>query len=260
MAGVYKVLESGAKVPFLAFGTGTALYSQDATKQVLQALRAGFRHVDAAQMYANEESVGNAIEAFLSTPNDSQSSRIPSREDIYVTTKFHRTSSGSRTVKDVLKGQLRALKVEYVDLYLLHTLTPFVGQLGSLWEEFEGVKAEGLAKEIGVSNFRVGDFEELLASINARGGMVPAVHQIEFHPYVLKAALPILDIHARYGIQLASYGGQTPVSRKRDGPVTPVLQAITKRMNEERSAIRQASSERSTKVRCYSNGWTPRMQ
>lgn len=242
MAGVYKVLESGAKVPFLAFGTGTALYSQDATKQVLQALRAGFRHVDAAQMYANEESVGNAIEAFLSTPNDSQPSRIPSREDIYVTTKFHRTSSGSRTVKDVLKGQLRALK------------------LGSLWEEFEGVKAEGLAKEIGVSNFRVGDFEELLASINARGGMVPAVHQIEFHPYVLKAALPILDIHARYGIQLASYGGQTPVSRKRDGPVTPVLQAITKRMNEERSAIRQASSERSTKVRCYSNGWTPRMQ
>lgn len=112
MAGVYKVLESGAKVPFLAFGTGTALYSQDATKQVLQALRAGFRHVDAAQMYANEESVGNAIEAFLSTPNDSQPSRIPSREDIYVTTKFHRTSSGSRTVKDVLKGQLRALKVE----------------------------------------------------------------------------------------------------------------------------------------------------
>ncbi|CCA77561.1 related to oxidoreductase, aldo/keto reductase family, partial [Serendipita indica DSM 11827] len=213
-------------------------HSQDATKQVLQALRAGFRHVDAAQMYANEESVGNAIEAFLSTPNDSQPSRIPSREDIYVTTKFHRTSSGSRTVKDVLKGQLRALKVEYVDLYLLHTLTPFVGQLGSLWEEFEGVKAEGLAKEIGVSNFRVGDFEELLASINARG---------EFHPYVLKAALPILDIHARYGIQLASYGGQTPVSRKRDGPVTPVLQAITKRMNEERSAIRQASSERSTK-------------
>ena len=136
-------------------------------------------------MYANERSVGDAISTFLSSN---------AREDIYVTTKFDHLSpnAGQPTVKDVLKGQLKALKVDYVDLYLLHTPTPFVGRLGEVWKEFEGVKAEGLAKDIGISNFRVGDLNELFESIDSRRGVVPAVHQVSLPPSSIFVSFELL--------------------------------------------------------------------
>jgi len=213
-----RTLRSGVKVPAIAFGSGTALYGQDAASQVVQALDAGFKHLDAAQFYNNEKSVGKGLATYLSNTSQDRSS-------IFVTTKFGSKRPG-QTVKDILKAELSDLKLDYVDLYLIHTPTAFQGKLGALWKEFEELKKEGLAKEIGISNFRVGDLEELLESIQNDGGEVPAVHQIEFHPYLLKYNLPILEIHKKHNITLASYGGQTPVTKKKDGPVTAVLERI----------------------------------
>ncbi|KAG8810144.1 hypothetical protein FRC17_003073 [Serendipita sp. 399] len=221
----YKTLQNGVKIPALAFGSGTALYTRDAKAQVLQALHAGIRHIDTAQVYGNEASVGDGIAAFLNETSTPRSS-------LFVTTKFWNGSSG-QTVSDVLKGELRDLKLDYVDLYLWHTPEKYVGRIGEVWKQFEAVKEQGLAKEIGISNFRVGDLKELLASIEENGGIVPAVHQIELHPYVHKYALPILDIHRQYNIQLAAYGGQIPVTKKTNGPVTPVIQAIAEKLSAE---------------------------
>jgi diketogulonate reductase-like aldo/keto reductase len=143
------------------------LYGRDASTQVVQALEVGFTHIDTSQMYGNEKSVGKGLKSFLSSPS------APAREDLFVTTKFA-SKSPSQTIKQVLEVQLQDLGLTYVDLYLLHTPVNYVGQLGTIWKQFEEVKQAGLAKEIGISNFRVGDLEELLAS----GGEVPAVHQV----------------------------------------------------------------------------------
>jgi diketogulonate reductase-like aldo/keto reductase len=149
---------------------GTALYGQDASAQVVQALETGFKHLDAAQYYSNESSVGAGLAKYLSSTSQDRSS-------IFVTTKFG-TKRGNQTAKDVLKAELADLKLDYVDLYLIHTPQGLEGKLGDLWKEFEELKKEGLTKDIGISNFRVGDLEELLESVESRGGEVPAVHQV----------------------------------------------------------------------------------
>jgi len=220
-----RTLRNGVKVPGIAFGSGTALYGQDAASQVIQALETGFTHLDAAQFYSNEGSVGAGLATYLSNASLDRSS-------IFVTTKFGSKKPG-QTVKDVLKIELAALKLDYVDLYLIHTPTAFQGKLGELWKEFEALKQEGLTKEIGISNFRVSDLEELLDSVEGSGGEVPVVHQIEFHPYTLKSTLPILEIHKKYGITLASFGGQTPLTKKKDGPVTPEIERIAKDLSSQ---------------------------
>jgi len=220
-----RTLRNGVKVPGIAFGSGTALYGQDVAPLVVQALETGFTHLDTAQMYLNEELVGAGLATYLSNTSLDRSS-------IFVTTKFW-SKKPEETVKDVLRTELVALKLEYVDLYLVHTPTAFQGKLGELWKEFEQLKQEGLAKEIGISNFRVEDLEELLDSVERSGGEVPVVHQIEFHPYTLKSTLPILEIHKKYGITLASYGGQTPVTKKKDGPVTPEIERIAKDLSSQ---------------------------
>lgn len=154
----------------VSFPQGTALFGQDAAAEVIQALETGFTHIDEAQLYGNEKSVGKGISSYLSASSTPRSS-------IYVTTKFG-TKSANESVKDVLKRQLADLQLEQVDLYLWHSPVEFVGQLGEIWKQFEEVKREGLAKEIGVSNFRLGDLTELLESIETNGGEIPAVNQV----------------------------------------------------------------------------------
>lgn len=137
---------------------------------MIQALETGFTHIDTAQWYKNEEYVGKAIFSYLSTSSKPRSS-------IFVTDKFG-FKSADESVKDVLKRQLADLQLDHVDLYLWHSPMAFVGQLGEIWKQFQEAKREGLAKEIGISNFRVGDLNELLESIEANDGEIPAVHQV----------------------------------------------------------------------------------
>jgi hypothetical protein len=154
-------LNDGTSIPWLGFGSGTALYNQDATASVAQAIKAGFRHIDAAQMYQNEESVGAGIAA----------SGVP-RSELYVTTKLAKPPAGV-SVRDTLVESLRKLRLNYVDLFLIHVPNKY-DDLKSVWKAMEEVKKEGLTKSIGVSNFKLQHLQEIFQV----AAIPPVVNQV----------------------------------------------------------------------------------
>ena len=156
-------LNDGTSIPWLAFGSGTALYNKDASDAVAAAIRAGFRHIDAAQMYANEEHVGAGIAA----------AGVP-RAELYITTKLHVLPPG-KSVRDTLVASLAKLRVAAVDLFLIH-MPRAHPDLRATWREVEALQREGLAKTIGVSNFQ----PEHLAQILEVATIPPAVNQVRF--------------------------------------------------------------------------------
>lgn len=212
-------LNDGHTIPWLAIGTGTAHYGRDASNAVLMALGEGVTHLDGAQIYGNEQYLGSAI----------TSSGIP-RESIFLTTKLGPVPAG-QTVVDTLRESLQKLQTTYVDLFLMHA--PFHHQdFVASWREMEEAQRLGLARSIGVSNFRVQELEIVLK----HGSIVPAVNQIEFHPYITSVHDPILAFCKEHNIVVASYGGLTPIFRVPDGPVTPVLEDIRQRLEKTRGA------------------------
>ena len=162
MAPLTIPLNDGKQIPWLGFGTGTALYGKDAESAIKVAIANGIIHLDGAQLYGNEDSLGNGIAA-----------SGKSRAELFVTTKLGKLPEG-KTVRDTLVESLKKLKLDYVDLFLIHMPIHHEGKLKAVWKEFEELKKEGLAKSIGVSNFRVKDFEELLDGAT----VVPAVNQV----------------------------------------------------------------------------------
>ena len=154
-------LNDGSQIPWLAFGTGTALYSKNATKSVLAAIKAGFVHFDGAQMYGNEETLGDAI----------VQSGVP-RSSLWVTTKLAAVPPG-KDVRYTLKDSLKKLKTDYVDLFLIHNPKQHA-DIKSVWKQMEDIKNEGLAKSIGVSNFTAQHLKQVLEVATIK----PAVIQV----------------------------------------------------------------------------------
>jgi diketogulonate reductase-like aldo/keto reductase len=165
-------LASGAELPRLAFGTGTALFGTNATQQVTIALDAGFRFVDGAEAYANEESAGEGISSFLK-----KNTLGLQRSDLYVLTK-----AGANSMKDLqlgVKDSMRKLQVDYLDAYLLHFPPRGVNGLPTnveAWKQMEKIKSAGLARSIGVSNWLADDIQEILDA----GLSAPEINQTEF--------------------------------------------------------------------------------
>ncbi|QRV91125.1 aldo/keto reductase family protein [Ceratobasidium sp. AG-Ba] len=211
MSNVHTIkLRDGTVVPTLGFGTGTALYGRDATAAVRQAIeKAGYTHVDCAEAYGNENSVGDAIVA----------SGIP-REQLFLTSKCN-----SKDPRKSLEKSLAELKTSYVDLYLIHS--PIVtSNIVEAWKIMEDLKAEGKARSIGVSNFRVKDLETVLAVAK----VIPSVNQIEVHPYVFKSIQPVLDLCQTHNITVESYGPLTPLIRHPGGPVDAPVKKVAARI------------------------------
>lgn len=115
-------------------GTGTALYAKDVVDYIKTAIASGFTHLDGAQFYVNEESLGAGIAA----------SGKP-RSELFVTTKLYTLSQGE-SVKESLQGSLKKLGLGYVDLFLIHSPLHHKGRLQELWKEMEGVKKDGLVE------------------------------------------------------------------------------------------------------------------
>ncbi|KAG1751713.1 NADP-dependent oxidoreductase domain-containing protein [Suillus lakei] len=211
-------LNDGNQVPWIAFGTGTALRHQDAQNPVENAIANGFTHLDGAQMYENEERLGAAIKA-SGTP----------RSALFVTTKLHRLQPG-QTAKTALQVSLKKLGSEYVDLYLVHVPGHHAGRLKEVWKMMEESKREGLAKSIGVSNFEVAHLQEILEGAE----ILPSVNQVEIHPYVWKSLQPVIALHQEYGIITSSYGGLSSLFRAPGGPLDPVIEKIRARLESTR--------------------------
>ena len=166
-------LNDANTIPQLGFGVFQIEPSETA-RAVATALDIGYRHIDTAQMYANERGVGEAIRA-LGLP----------RGEVFVTSKlnngFHRPDDARRA----FDGTLEALGFDYVDLFLIHWPLPtlYGGDFVSTWQVLEELAAEGRARSIGVSNFQVAHLERLAAACD----VVPAVNQVELHPYFANA-------------------------------------------------------------------------
>lgn len=202
-------LNDGAKVPAIAFGSGSVWKFHDVTKYVAQAIECGFSHIDTAAFYQNEESVGQAIrESGLA------------RNELFITTKF---SMGNPL--ELVKTSLSKLGLKHVDLYLIHTPT-LITDIPATWKAFETIKEQGLARSIGVSNFMVEHLEQVLKT----GGVVPAVNQINLHPYNYSVMKPVLELSAKHNIVIEAFGSLAPVTKFPGGPVdAPIAAAALRR-------------------------------
>ncbi len=174
-------LHNGVTMPRFGLGAWRSEPGAETETAVRWALDAGYRHIDTAAVYQNEESVGKAV----------NESGIP-REEIFVTTKVWNTSQGyDRTLKAFDKS-LERMGMKYVDLYLVHW--PKQGTFKDTWRALETLYEQGRAKAIGVSNFLVHHLEDLLADAKVK----PMVNQVEFHPRLQQPAL--LEFDRKHGI------------------------------------------------------------
>jgi len=188
------LLNDGRFIPQLGLGVWQTRAGATCEDAVLAALEAGYRHIDTASMYGNEESVGAAI----------NKSGLP-REQIFVTTKLWNSDHGNP--ERALETSLRKLKMDYVDLYLIHYP---VRQRIQSWHSLEVLHGRGKARSIGVSNFTIKHLTELLGKATT----IPAVNQVEFHPYLYQREL--LDFCRRSGIVVEAYSPLTKGERLKD--------------------------------------------
>jgi len=177
-------LTSGAHMAVLGLGTWQAR-GRIAVNAVLRALDVGYRHIDTATMYGNEEQVGQAV----------AESGVP-REEIFVTTKLPPGRAGRE--RATLKESLDALGLDYVDLWLIHW-PPSGGARPDVWTRLLDLQAEGLARDVGVSNYSVRQIDELERAT----GRLPAVNQIEWSPALFDGDM--LEAHRSRGVQLEGY-------------------------------------------------------
>jgi 2,5-diketo-D-gluconate reductase A len=198
-------LNNGVTVPQLGFGVFQVPPGQTEAS-VAEALRAGYRHVDTATLYRNEEEVGAAL----------RRSGLP-RDQVFVTTKVWNDDQGYDRTLAAFDASLARLRLDHVDLYLIHWPTPARDRYVDTWRALEKIAAEGRARAIGVSNFKVPHLQRLLDET----GTVPAVNQVELHPYLAQA--PLRAFHAEHGIVTEAW---SPLGR--GGPVLqdPAITAI----------------------------------
>lgn len=177
-------LASGANMPLLGLGTWQAR-GGTAAEAVRTALEVGYRHVDTATMYGNESEVGRAV----------ADSDVP-RHEVFLTTKLPQSHTGRE--RETLARSLTALGSDYVDLWLIHW-PPGGRARPDVWERLLELQAEGLARDVGVSNYSLGQIDELERAT----GRLPAVNQIEWSPVLFDR--DVLDGHRRRGVQLEGY-------------------------------------------------------
>ena len=182
----YVTLNNGLKMPILGFGVFQVAEGQDTEEAVLAAINVGYRLIDTAQVYGNEEAVGRAIKR----------SGVP-REELFITTKLWISSSGYEEAKKAFQVSLEKLGLDYIDLYLIHQ--PFNDIYGS-WRAMTELYKEGKIKSIGVSNF----YPDRLVDFILNNEIVPAVNQVETHPF--NQQIEENEIMKEYGVQIESWG------------------------------------------------------
>ena len=201
-------LRSGGAIPQVGLGVWQAARG-DTKRAVLAALKIGYRHVDTARIYGNEEDVGEAV----------RESGIP-REQIFVTTKLWNDDQGYDKGLRAAGKSLERLGLDYVDLYLIHW--PVAGRRKDSWRALEELKADGRAKAIGVSNYLVPHLEELTGYAKE----LPDVNQIELHPFLQHRETRAFC--TKHGIVVEAYSPLTSGERLMDPGITKVAKRVGK--------------------------------
>jgi 2,5-diketo-D-gluconate reductase A len=204
-------LNDGHLIPQLGFGALIA--PSETVRATTLALEVGYRHIDTAEMYRNEREVG---EALVRSGLD--------RSEVFITSKLHNDWHQPDDARKAFDGSLRLLGVDYVDLFLIHWPLPtrYGGDLSSTWKVLEELQREKRARSIGVSNFNPHHLEVLAAET----GTVPAVNQIEVHPYLIQQTVRGYD--ERHGIATQAW---SPIAR---GKVLedPVIEAVADKVGK----------------------------
>jgi 2,5-diketo-D-gluconate reductase A len=180
-------LNDGNTIPQLGLGTWP-LDDDQVAAAVVSAVEAGYRHIDTAVKYGNEEGVGNGMRA----------SGVD-RAELFITTKLDGQFQGQDRATAGLEGSLTRMGLDYVDLLLIHWPLPQRDDFISTWKTFERLQAEEKVRSIGVSNFKPAHLERLLAETD----VVPAVNQIQLSPAITRVA--DREFNARHGIVTESY-------------------------------------------------------
>lgn len=197
-------LNNGVEMPVLGFGV-FQIPAEQTEQAVTDALAAGYRLLDTAAAYGNEEAVGHAI----------KSSGIP-REELFVTTKLWvQDAPAQENTRRAFETSLTKLGLDHLDLYLMHQ--PF-GDVYGQWRAMEDLNRQGLVRAIGVANF----YPDRLLDLTLNNEVTPAVNQIETHPFFQRTADQ--DLMVEHGVQIQSWGGFA--EGKNDIFTHPVLSGI----------------------------------
>lgn len=184
----WTTLNNDVKMPMLGLGVYKVEDGVVTVDTVKAALDAGYRLIDTAAIYQNEESVGQAL----------RESGIP-REDVFVTTKLWNEFHGFDEALQAFQDSLDRLGLEYVDLFLIHWPMPRFGKFVETYKALEQLYEEGRVRAIGVSNFEIEHLEQIIQSCS----IVPAVNQVEIHPYLSQKEL--IAFCKRYDIQIQAW-------------------------------------------------------
>jgi alcohol dehydrogenase (NADP+) len=200
--------KNGDTLPILGLGTWKSKPGE-VSQAVYWAIEAGYRHIDCAAVYQNENEVGEGIAKAIAEG-------LATRDDLFVTSKLWNNSHKKDQVQPALEKSLSDLKLDYVDLYLIHWPISFKAGVGfpkdradfytydevpiaETWKAMQAVREKGLAKHIGVSNFNQDKLHELLEI----GGQKPEMNQVEMQPYLPQEGL--VDFCAQHGILMTAY-------------------------------------------------------
>lgn len=202
-------LNNDVEMPLFGLGVYQSETGEETKTAVLDALKAGYRHIDTAKFYANEKDVGNAV----------KESGVP-RNEIFVTTKLWNSDHGyDKTIK-AFERSLSELDLGYIDLYLVHW--PVSGVRNDTWKAMEQIMETGKCKAIGVSNYTIRHLEELLNFAK----IIPAINQVEFSPYLYQKDL--LDYCNNHKIQLEAYSPLTQGQKLKDKKLVEVANRYNK--------------------------------
>ena len=206
-------LANDTPIPILGLGVWKAEDGNEVKNAVTWALEAGYRSIDTAAIYGNEEGVGAALNA-----------SAVKRSDVFLTTKIWNEDLRNDNVEQAFEASLKRLNQDYVDLLLIHW--PVSGQYKNAWKHFERFYEQGRAKAIGVSNFMPEHLEDLLDSAIIK----PMLNQIEFHPYLQQK--PTVDLCRKAGILVEAWSPLMQGSMD-----DPVLSSLAKKHGKSNAQI-----------------------
>jgi 2,5-diketo-D-gluconate reductase A len=210
-------LNDGNSIPQLGFGV-FQIPPEETADAVRTALEVGYRHIDTAEAYGNEREVGEAVRDFGID-----------RADVYITSKLSNGAHAPDDARDAFEGTLAALGFDYLDLFLIHWPLPtlYDGDYVSTWRVLEELRGGGRVRSIGLSNFQVEHMERLAAETD----VLPAVNQIELHPYFQNEEVRAYDEAHAIGTQAWSPIAQGEVLDD------PVITAIAERIGRSPAQV-----------------------